>query len=208
MRCPYTKVYILKDTWNGHSWLLTHKGEVWGAFCVFNVWSLFKLFITTLVFQHCCITTLLWHHNGCDGVSNYLSHHCLLNRLFRHRSKKTSKLHATGFCAGNSLVTDGFCMVTGEFPYKGPVTQRMSPSDDVIMMVPDWTHSQWLIAHPYGGAVAHICLTHLYPDKMAAILQAIFSDAFLWMKNFVFWLKFHWSLFLRVRLTITQHWFR
>ena len=36
---------------------------------------------------------------------------------------------------------------------------------------------------------------------MDAILQMIFSDAFLWMKSFVFWLKFHWSLFLRVQLT-------
>ena len=45
-------------------------------------------------------------------------------------------------------------------------------------------------------------------DKMAAILQTIFWDAFSWMKSFVFWLKFHWSLFLRVQLTIIQHWFR
>ena len=28
------------------------------------------------------------------------------------------------------------------------------------------------------------------------------------MKSFVFWLKFHWSLFLSVQLTITQHWLR
>ena len=45
-------------------------------------------------------------------------------------------------------------------------------------------------------------------DKMTCISQTIFSDAFSWMKSFVFWLKFHWSLFLRVQLTITQHWFR
>ena len=45
-------------------------------------------------------------------------------------------------------------------------------------------------------------------DKVAAISQQIFSDAFSWMKSFVFWLKFHWSLFLMVQLTITQHWFR
>ena len=32
----------------------------------------------------------------------------------------------------------------------------------------------------------------------------IFSAAFLWMKSFVFWLKFHWSLFLPVPLTITS----
>ena len=51
-------------------------------------------------------------------------------------------------------------------------------------------------------------LTHPPLDKMATISQMVFSDAFLWMKWFVFWLKFHWSLFLRVQLTITQHWFR
>ena len=39
-------------------------------------------------------------------------------------------------------------------------------------------------------------LTHPPLDKMAAILQTIFSDYFQsWMKSFVFWLKFHWSLF-------------
>ena len=51
-------------------------------------------------------------------------------------------------------------------------------------------------------------LTHLPLDRMAATLQTIFSDAFPWIKCFVFWLKFHWSLFLSVQLTITQHWFR
>ena len=54
----------------------------------------------------------------------------------------------------------------------------------------------------------HGKLTHLPLDKMAAISQRIFSDAFLWMKSFVFWLKFHWSFFLRVQLTIFLHWFR
>ena len=32
-------------------------------------------------------------------------------------------------------------------------------------------------------------LTHLPLDKMAAMSQMIFSDAFLWMESFVFWLK-------------------
>ena len=27
-------------------------------------------------------------------------------------------------------------------------------------------------------------------------------------KNFIFWFEFHWGLFLRFRLTISQHWFR
>ena len=37
-------------------------------------------------------------------------------------------------------------------------------------------------------------LAHLPLDNMAAILETIFSDAVLWMKILVFWLKFHWSL--------------
>ena len=44
-------------------------------------------------------------HNGRDSVSNHQPHHCLLNRLFRRRSKKTSKLRVTGLCVGNSPET-------------------------------------------------------------------------------------------------------
>ena len=38
--------------------------------------------------------SLLWRHNRHDGVSNHQPHDCLLNHLFRCRSKKTSKLLA------------------------------------------------------------------------------------------------------------------
>ena len=51
-------------------------------------------------------------------------------------------------------------------------------------------------------------LTHWGRDKMAAISQTTLSNAFSWMKIFEFRLKFYWSLFLRVELTIFQHWFR
>ena len=50
---------------------------------------------------------------------------CLLNRLFRRRSRKTSKLHVTGLCAGNSPVT-------GEFP-----AQRASNAENVSIW---WRH--------------------------------------------------------------------
>ena len=43
-----------------------------------------------------------------------------------------------------------------------------------------------------------LALTHWGLDKWL-----LFS----WMKMYEFRLKFHWSLFLRVQLTITQHWF-
>ena len=59
--------------------------------------------------QRKVIISLQWRHNGRDSVSNHQPHDCLLNRLFRRRSKKTSKLRVTGLCAGNSPGT-------GEFP--------------------------------------------------------------------------------------------
>ena len=51
--------------------------------------------------------TLQWRHNERDSVSYHQPHDCLLNRLFRRRSKKTSKLRVTGLCAGNSPGTVG-----------------------------------------------------------------------------------------------------
>ena len=69
---------------------------------------------------------LLWRHNDHDSVLNHQPHGCLISRLFRHRSKKTSKLRVTGLCVGNSPGPVNS-------PHKGPVTRKMFPFDDVIM---------------------------------------------------------------------------
>ena len=69
--------------------------------------------------------SLQWHHNGRDSVSNHQPYDCLLNRFFRHRSMKTSKLRVTGLCAGNSPVT-------GEFP-----AQISSNAENVLIW---WRH--------------------------------------------------------------------
>ena len=61
-------------------------------------------------------------------VSNHQPHDCLLNRLFRRRSKKissTSKLRVNGRCEGN-------LPVTGEFP-----AQRASNAENVSIW---WRH--------------------------------------------------------------------
>ena len=76
------------------------------------------------------IRTLPWRHNEHDCVSNHQPYDCLLNRLFSCRSKKISKLHVTGLCAGNSPVI-------GEFPARWPVTRKMFPFDDVIIKQSD-----------------------------------------------------------------------
>ena len=69
--------------------------------------------------------SLRWRHNELDGVSNHQPHDYLLNRLFGHRSKRTSKLRVTGLCAGNSPGT-------GEFP-----AQRASNAENVSVW---WRH--------------------------------------------------------------------
>ena len=51
-------------------------------------------------------------------------------------------------------------------------------------------------------------LTHWGRDKMTAIFQTTFSNAFSWIIIFEFRLIFHWNLFPRVQLTISQRWFR
>ena len=70
---------------------------------------------------------LHWRHNGHGGVSNHQPRGCLLNHLFRRRSKKTSKLRVTGLCAGHSPGPVNS-------PHKGPVTRKMFPFDDAIML--------------------------------------------------------------------------
>ena len=67
-------------------------------------------------------------HNGRDGVSNHQPHDCLLNGLFKRRSKKTSKLRVTGLCAG---IHRG----PVNSPQKWPVTRKMFLFDDVIMCI-------------------------------------------------------------------------
>ena len=65
-------------------------------------------------------------HYERHGVSNHQHIDCLLSRLLRRKSKKASKLHVTGLCAGNSPVIGGV-------PCKGPVAQKMFPLFDINM---------------------------------------------------------------------------
>ena len=71
--------------------------------------------------------TLRWRHNEHDSVSNHQPHHCLLNRLLRADQRKHQSSDSLAFVRGihrgplNS-------------PHKWPVTPKMFPFDDVIML--------------------------------------------------------------------------
>ena len=120
---------------------------------------------------------LQWRQNGHDGVSNHQPHDCLLNRLFRRTSKKTSRLRVTGRCEGNSPVT-------GEFP-----AQMASNAENVFIW---WRHHEyrgcWFSSH--GGHPAGS--RHQYPrywQIMRNILmsatkgsnQELLSPGLLWL---------------------------
>ena len=68
------------------------------------------------------------------------------------------------------------------------------------MRLPKWLYC--------SGRNVNYNLTHWGREEMEAIKQTTLSSAFFWKNMFKFRQKFHWSLFLRVQLTIFQHWFR
>ena len=109
-------------------------------------------------------------------------------------------------------------------PHKWPVTRKMFPFDDVIMwyafccalcgqmlILPIFPKHLSLTRLPQRQWNNHeyiAWLTHWGLDKMSAISQTTHWNVFSWMKMYEIRLKLQWSLFLKVQLTIFQHWFR
>ena len=107
--------------------------------------------------------TLQWRHNGRDNVSNYQPCDCLLNRLFRCRSKETSKLRVTGLCEGNSPRT-------GEFRW---IPAQMASYTEKVSIW--WRHNDINFTSPQKGHVFHvpfkICMWWLCSRKHAGNLN-------------------------------------
>ena len=70
--------------------------------------------------------TTQWRHSKRGGVSNHRRLDCLLNRLFRRRSKKTSKPSVTDLCEGNSPVI--------------PLTKGQQREKCFHLMTSSWNH--------------------------------------------------------------------
>ena len=88
--------------------------------------------------------------------------------------------------------------------------QKENPTHLVTQVLTlSWQHfNSWQPRAHYRDNLGSGELTHWGRGKMAAVFQTTFSNAFSWMKMIEFRFKFHWSLFLRVQLTIFQHWCR
>ena len=105
---------------------------------------------------HC---SLQWRYNDCNGVLKHQPHDCLLNRLFKHKSKKTTKFRVTGLCAGN-------LPVTGEF-----TAQRASNTENVSIW---WRH---LAANePNITVITEYTLTYTSKPRPFFWLSKVFSN--------------------------------
>ena len=85
--------------------------------------------------------SLQWRLNERDGISNHQPHDYLLNRLYRRRSKKTSKLRVTGLSVG-------ILPVGGEFP-----TERASNATNVSIW---WRHHIYVAVCLWMGLAQNI----------------------------------------------------
>ena len=74
-----------------------------------------------------------WRHNDHDCVSNDQRFNCFHNRLFRRRSKKTSKIRAPVLCEGNPPVIRVVSLTKGQ--QRGKCSHLMTPSWIYIWLV-------------------------------------------------------------------------
>ena len=117
-------------------------------------------------------SSLLWRHIGRYGVANYQPHHCLLNRIFRRRSKKTSKLRVTCLCAVSP--------VTGKFP-----AQTSSNAENVSIW---WRSHVRKGQRPHKGFSGHNLIMHMWTTRSAGNIHSFetqpeFVIQFAWSHN-------------------------
>ena len=130
---------------------------------------------------HLCKTSQ-WRHNERDSVSNHRCLDCLLNHLFRGRSKKTPKLRATGLCDGNAPVTSQRASnaedVSIWWRHNGMMSPILAYSTQAVGAIDFYKSSWWLQMpwHQVGVSYCHhhddkahsICL-HLYLSSLAIL---------------------------------------
>ena len=171
---------------------------------------LYNCFVLTLRFRvkgndmKISSLSLQWRPNERDGVSNHQHHDCLLNRLFKRSSKKTSNLRVTGLCAGNSPVI-------GEFP-----AQMASNAENVSI----WRrHHVWVLdaamavvpvnwlyngtQYPINEAI--YCHTHVTYLKIVSDIQSLNHSSLVGTPKIFFHIKMHLFMHLEVKYTHNEN---
>ena len=157
----YGRKWPVSPTWSYYGWWCPGNTKAWGIL----PWS------------------LQWRHNGRDGVSNLQPHDCLLNRLFRRRSKKIKAPRHWPLC--------GEFTVTGEFP-----AQMASNAENVSLW---WRHHGADLVFPecFGLGTERVKLTSVFIAIPTSLQTAKGSYT---LKLWVLWFNFMISNWHRVGL--------
>ena len=112
---------------------------------------------------------LQWRQNGRHGVWNHQFRHYLFNRLFSPRSNENQSSASPAFIWG-------IYRWPVNSPYKGPVTRKMFPFDDVIMstlwlLIPWQLQQQWYHSRGVNGSVSS-----MWSDISYVVLSVLQND--------------------------------
>ena len=148
---------------------------------------------------------LQWRHYGREGVSNPRRSYCLLNRLFRRRSKNTSKLRVTGLCEGTGDRGKCFHFMTSSWLIHtnplGPITyvinqrgNHRSNQNPVITGSVKPSSRAMPYHHPSNVRKGHtvICIFLCDCDKNASVefgslyMISLYMDCFLWYRYILY----------------------
>ena len=182
-------------------------GSLWSSLSPF-ISKLHWVAVSCLLWMECLLTLVKWEYCLCHvwcNIWTQLTYWGLW--LLTHWGRATHKLTIIGTDNGLSPGRrQAIIWTSAGILLIGPLGTNFN---EIFIEIHTFSFKK-IHLKMSSGKWRPFCLG-LNVDEMAAISQMKFTDAFLWMKSFVFWLKFHWtcwSLFLRVQLTIYQHWFR
>ena len=192
--CDITRVAIMREIQWGRLNIYRSKtiAVIWMCcFNIINTWTmlwlrfshLFPFMNNGLLFSDIALQR---RHNERDVVSNHQPHDCLLNCLFRRRSKKTSKLRVTGLCEGN-------WPGPGELP-----AQRASNAKKVSIW---WRHHGWYhstgkqVKQTQCGSFKSFILSQYFLSETSNIIvsDSIHDDVIKW-RHFTRCFPFMWGI--------------
>ena len=133
----YTYIHMYKSICSSNTWINHYRHCHYWYIAGLN--DILKIFCCLMGNMHCSDIVM-----SINGVSNHQRYDCLLNCLFRCRSKKTSKLRITGLCEENS-------QDNGVFP-----AQRASNTENVFIW---WRHhvtTKFLLPFPDPDCSCHV----------------------------------------------------
>ena len=125
--------------------------------------------------------SLQWRNNGHDGVSNHQPHDCLLKRLFKRKCQSSASL--------------AFVRGIHEWPvnstHKRPVTRKMFPFDDIIMLSHLlFSSSNWTQIKSYSRLRCSLSFTSVWYFCMARrrfISFSLINLSNLDVRSFIWW---------------------